>query len=272
MHHTIEEVASSSLHDNHDPRTVDTTDNQGRSIINFDKIALLEEDVSSSDPPLSGQSHASLPPPPRANNRIPKATTRSKPTAPAIPPDAFRGIIAGPSAWSPYNTAAADNLHHHRSTHSVPDIQTLSLPPHFTTAPPSPAPSLSHSSDSSHTTIDYKSEASLPPSPASVPPASAPPLTLFRRQHRYLASFSKVEKILGKTRLNPLKRSRTVPSPRVSSAASSLNDTTTAVVRGASPNSIASGSYPEMQQVDSPTQLVSTTPPYRGKCDCFSFA
>lgn len=268
MHHTNEEVPSSSLHDNHDPRiAVDTIDHQGRNIINFEKIAQLEEDTLSPELLLSGPPSAGLPPPPRANNRIPKVTTRSKPTAPAIPPDALRGSIAGPSSvWSPYNTAAAtSHLHHHRTTHSVPDIQTYSLPPHSTTAPPSPAPSLSHSSDSSHTTID-RSEASLPPSPESIPPASAPPLTLFRKQHRYLASFSKVEKILGKTRLNPLRRSETAPPPRGSISASSVNNTTTAVVRRASPSNVASGSYPEMQQLDSPTQVVSSTPPYRSMC------
>ena len=117
MHHTNEEVPSSSLHDNHDPRiAVDTIDHQGRNIINFEKIAQLEEDTLSPDLLLSGPPSAGLPPPPRANNRIPKVTTRSKPTAPAIPPDALRGSIAGPSSvWSPYNTAAAtSHLHHHQ--------------------------------------------------------------------------------------------------------------------------------------------------------------
>ncbi|CAL1694276.1 unnamed protein product [Somion occarium] len=235
MMHTTNGEATSPLHDNHDP----TTDQRGRNIVNFQALMDQLEEEEALASPLSGSFSAGLPPPPRANNRLPKLpSTTPKQPLPAISANAFREMSAGPSSWNPFITSS---FLHHRTSYSDPDILSYSQP---ATVPSSPAPSLSHSSDSSHTTND-KSVASLPPSPEVLPPPSTAPAAGFKKHHRYFASFSKVEKILGRGRLNPLKRSDSTPATPASSTYRPSNN--------------ISHKYPEMQQVDSPTQLVSTS-------------
>ncbi|KAI0081140.1 hypothetical protein K474DRAFT_1488264 [Panus rudis PR-1116 ss-1] len=195
-----------------------------------DLIAAIEQNEGLPlSPPLD--SPASLPPPPRASNKMPR-TPRTTPMPPSLL-----------YAYSPKHIA---------SFPSSPECQFIDVispglsrvpedaaedgsPLHAATAPNSPTPSLSHSSDSSH--VQAKSIASLPSSPEAQQEFSS----IFRpSRHRYLASFSKVERFLGKGILLG-RRSESV----------AIVATTPAAV-------VSDRARPDMRQMDSPAHIVST--------------